>query len=214
MMKKLLWFLVPFIVAFAAGFFYLSTNTLEPATSTLLPSQSPDILFENPPAQSLKGQIVSKTGDVSRQARTATESAKLEDSKPVLQGEEFETGDNGSLSILFTNVLSVLLSPKSKITFAQTLPQNLVLVQNGGTIDYKQEGTNIVSIRALSLLIRGNSARIKVQVDEENQSLTASVISGSITVAYDDLNHASHLKNITSGEKLIFDETTRTIKVQ
>jgi len=212
--KKALWLLLPFIFAFTGGYYYFTQLNrswpLLPATS---PSPTATAIFENPPIESLIGQITSKAGDISWVSRTATASAKLTDVKPVLQGEEYETGDSGTLSVLFPNILSVEMLPKSKVKFAQTLPQNLVLVQMAGTVNFKQEGTNIISIRALGILIRENSAEVKVTIDAKSEVVAALVLKGTITVAYEDLNHTSYLKNIASGEQLTFDDTTRTVIV-
>lgn len=210
-MKNKFWFFVPF----AFGFFLtivwygMQTGTLQQFVGQN--KVEPKISFESPPPQSLRGKITSISGEIMWQSRTATESAKLTSNPEVLQGEEFETQDDANISFGFPNVLIAAMRPKSKLRFAQTLPVNLVAVQEMGAVSYKQTGEIPVSVRVLGLLIRGDKADFTVSVDDKGRYVTVNVASGSIKIAYDDLQYVSYTKTFKSKVEIVFDNTTRQV---
>lgn len=167
----------------------------------------------NAPKESLRGTITSMTGEVKWESRIATEAAKITVPITVQQGESLSTGEAGTLSLLFDKNLQIDFSPKTEIGIIQTLPADLVFFQKSGTADYKKLSTTPVSIRALHLLIE-NGGQVMISVDGEVGVVTLNVVSGTSTVAYNDINNISRVLEVDAGKKLIFNDDTRRAVVK
>jgi hypothetical protein len=169
--------------------------------------------LDTPPSQSLQGEITSLFGEVEWQSRTATQPAKITKPRQVQQGEEVKTLDSGQLTIVFPNIAGIAVHPKTEIDIIQTLPTNILIGQNSGTADYKKLDNNSLSVRSQNLLIKINQGEIMISVDENKPYITANVITGSVTVAYNDMNFITKLIAVSSGESLLFRTDTKRATV-
>jgi len=162
------------------------------------------------PSDSLRGSVLSFSGSVGWESRTATPMTKLAKKRIIQQGEALETKDDGSVRVQFPNTATLDLSSDTHIDFAQTLPINLVLGQTKGTTTYtKAENRIPLSIRALDLLINIASGSSQIIVDPDQNLVTVNVTSGQATAAYDDTKYISHVITIPQGQQFVFDDGGR-----
>lgn len=210
-MKNLLLLLVSILIGISViiGYYGLKKNTGNVTNVTIPKDQQTIFLVEQAPSESKKGIISSMSGTVEWESRIATIPAQLTTQVPIKQGESLITADDGQVSMNFSDIGSVILAPKSKIEFIQTLPDNFVVNQSTGTIHYQKTGSTPMAIRSFHLLITMTGA-VTITVDKDTGIITVTVNSGSITAGFNDLQYVSHVININSGQKYIFDDTLRT----
>lgn len=165
---------------------------------------------ENAPIDSLKGEIISMSGDINWQSRIATESVPLTSIVPIQQGESIETKKNGIIKIPFANALVLTVFPDTFVGFSQTLPLNVVLSQPQGIISVTKTGKIPISIRALGALINIEEGESLITVDNENDKIKLTVDIGKTTIAFNDKDYISNIVSVSEGHILIFDNTSRT----
>ncbi len=168
--------------------------------------------IEKPPSQSLKGIILAMTGEIGWQSRVATEAATIINPAPLQQGEVIRTGETGELTLEFKNVAGIDVLPETQLEFSQTLPVNFVVWQASGSAEFKKLGNVPVSVRAEHLLIKQNDGNMSIGVDSANLLVNINIISGSISVAYNDLNNVSHIVNAASGKRITFNDAKRVVE--
>lgn len=179
-------------------------------------SPLPKIPFylDTAPTQSLKGAIVSLSGNVFWQSRIATEPAQVKKPIELQQGEAVITKDDGRATIVFNNKLNASVSPKTEVDLIQTLQENILLEQDTGNAIYDNLSDASFSIRSRNLLIRVNNGSISLSVDNTNPFITVYVKKGSVTAAYNDVNYITRLFTITQGNSLIFETDTKTADIE
>lgn len=203
-------FLAGLVIALIA--FKPSTDPAPVVQNSASPSATPfSFSIDDPPTQTLQGQILNSSGEIKWQSRSATEAAQLTQKVPILQGEQLETGDNGHLTLQFPDVSQIRLNPESKLYVAQTLPANLLFDQKIGSATYQKLGQLPVSIRSGFLLIKQNEGILTVETDADY--ITVSVNQGSATIAYNDADFVSQLVEIKAGDQLIADRSARAVEV-
>lgn len=194
---------------FIVGYLYTSLYKNEQVrVSPLIFTQ---FSIETPPSQSQKGEITSLSGSVLWQSRTATEAAKIITQQKVQQGEQITTGDTGEVVIRFDQLAEATLSPKSQISFIQTLPHLLVFAQNLGDVVYKNETSDALSVRVLHLLLEEQTGEMTVSINPLRPVVTVTVTKGIVRAAFNDLYYNSSVVTISEGHIFYFnDETRRT----
>ena len=206
-----------FVAYFLLGIFLIFS--FRQLTETIkfheLNSPLPQFSFslDTPPSQSLQGAITFLSGEVEWQSRTATEPAKITKPRQVRQGEEIKTLDTGQTTIVFSDIADITVYPKTDINIIQTLPSNILIGQNNGAADYKKLDGNPLTIRSQNLLIKINQGEIMISVDENKPYITVNVITGSVSVAYNDINFITKLIAVSSGENILFRTDTGRITV-
>lgn len=204
-MKYILLFLLSVLIGFTSFVIYRKYSVSHIKTP---PYRAKPFSLDVPPAKSLKGQIESMTGDIEWQSRSATEPAKLTQKKPVLQGEEFWTKEDGTLNIRFENVVEITADANTHLNIVQTLPMNFVVLQDSGAAAYKKSPAAApTSIRTLHVLTQLNDGEADVEVDDT--AITLTVKTGSVTVAYNDKKNISRVVTINGGNTYTFDDKTR-----
>src|SRR4051794_20941381 len=104
LMKKLFIFLSSIIIGFLLVFIYKTFSpTKQVETLQKQTEQASHFSIENPPSNSLKGEIATFSGEVQWQSRTATEGAKLDAVRPLQQGENIIT-KKGTALLQFPNI--------------------------------------------------------------------------------------------------------------
>lgn len=203
-------FVAGLVIALIA--FRPSTDSEPVVQSSAAPSATPfSFSVDEPPAQTLQGQILNSSGDIKWQSRSATEAAKLTQKVPIRQGEQLETGEDGRLTLQFPGISQIRLNPESKLYLAQTLPANLLFDQKTGSATYQKLGQPPVSIRAGFLLIKQNDGQLSVEVDVDY--ITVSVTQGSATIAYNDADFVSQVVDIKVGDRLVADRQAREVEI-
>lgn len=165
--------------------------------------------LENAPSDSLRAKIATLSGQVKWQDRVATQPSEIKGPEVIQQGEELTTGSDGKLELEIPSGVLITASPKTNIAFIQTLPQNIVLSQTTGKAQYQKTGTNPVSVRIDRLLVEIQSGQITISISETKLTTTIDIQAGTITVAYNDLQNVSNVRQIQSGKEFIFNNSTR-----
>lgn len=208
MLKKLLLFLIFFSLGVALVFaadFMVSNNTIQ----KLNPAIKSKFSIDNPPSDSLKGKISSLSGTVSFQPRSKDYATLINAPVEILQGEDLNTGGNGSATVIFDRIGEISLLENTQISFIQTLPQNFVISQKQGTATFQKTGNIPFSVRGLDLLINLESGKVSVNVDSDNSIITVDVLEGSVSAAFNDTDNLSNVITIESPRRYIFNNNTK-----
>jgi len=210
--KKTLLFVPIFLIVTAGiiiSFRIYQTDQAPPAKKTLPPTSH--FSLAKAPSDSVTGTISSLTQTVKWESRTATQAAPLSIPYPSIeQGELLITDKNGEATINFPTIGSVMLFPKTTLSFIQTLPLNFVVEQPEGEALYTKTGTVPISVRSLHLLINQNSGIMDVYVDKDLERVRVGMEQGTATVAYNDTDYTSHIVTVAEGTVFSFDDNTRT----
>lgn len=183
------------------GFFIFEKVSVKPHKEPV--AKVEPFSIETPPKESLKGTVTELSGDVEWQSRVATEPAKLRSKGSVAQGEEYWTKEDGLIEFDFPQMAIIGLSENSHINFVQTLSDHFVVGQDGGAAVYTMDSSAApLSVRALSLLIQQNSGKMRVDI---TNTVDISVTSGSVIVAYNNIDNVSTLVKIEEGNTFSFD---------
>lgn len=216
-MKTILLFIFSF---FLGIILVLGYNLLFPGKKSapvLLPI-SPTITtkfsLEEAPDKSLRGTIISYSGIVDWQSRTATQPAKLTELKTIQQGEALTTGDDGKVTLQIPGVASISALPNSTINFIQTLPENLVIEQNSGSASYRSDGKTPISIRSFDLLTIVQNGMVTVSVDKNQHISTVTVQKGSVTEGFNDTQNLSNVITVAEGYQFIFNNDKKSGFIQ
>lgn len=206
-----------FITYFLLGIFLIFSfrKVTQTITSQQLKSPLPEFSFslDNAPSESLKGQILTLSGDVGWQSRITTEPAKITKPIPIQQGEGIETLDSGVVELAFSNSADIIIDPKTEINIIQSLPANILIGQNSGLANYKKLGEVPLSVRSNDLLVKINQGEITISVSEKQPYTTVDVTNGSATVGYNDTNFVTQILDITSGKSLLFNTDNKKAKI-
>jgi hypothetical protein len=170
--------------------------------------------LQKAPLNSIKGKVISLSGDVNWLSRTATQSASLENPRIIQQGEELSTGENGTITVDFPSFANLSLSSDSHVSMIQLLPTNFVFNQYKGTIVYDSLGKTTVSVISPSLLTNLKKGTIEVSTDQDTTTTTVTAQKGTATVAYEDSNNQSNVITILEGQQFIFDTSLRQGSLQ
>jgi hypothetical protein len=178
---------------------------LPPATNPQIKSR---FSLTHAPAATLKGNIISLSGDTKWQSRIATQPAQLTQPIALAQGEEITTGTNGKMEITFPKGITMDLSSNSDVEIIQTLPQSILFAQKSGTIQYTKTESSPLSIRSNNLLIDLQNGTITVTMTGDISTITVS--KGTISTAYNNVDTKSIVTSVSSGEQFIYNNTTKT----
>ncbi len=212
-MKSLVIFFLYFFLGIFLIFSFKRVNQIIYSQELNTPIATSSFSLDVAPGESLRGTIVSLSGDVLWQSRTATEPAKINKPMQIQQGEGIKTLEKGKALVIFANIANLSIDPKTEINFTQTLPTNILIEQNSGTVEYMKLNNNPLSVRSLDLLTQINSGSIVAFISENQPYIIINVKSGSITVGYNDINYITQTLDITAGNSLIFKTDTKRVSV-
>lgn len=205
-----------FSLYFSLGLFLIFSykRVIQTVTSQQLktPISSSSFSLENAPSESLRATIVSLSGDVSWQSRTATQPAEIFKPIQIQQGEKIVTKENGRAKIVFSGKAEIILNPKTEIDFIQTLPGNILIEQVSGFAEYNAL-TDALNVRSQGLLIKISTGNVSMSVSESEPYLTADVKTGSITAGYNDLNYITKVSEANAGERLIYRTDVKKVNL-
>lgn len=202
----LAFFSIGFLVVFV--FQYTKVTTQHP-TKKFVPTTR--FSLENPPKNSIEGNIISMKGDIFWQSRTASESVKILDPQELKQGEAIETKLDSTLNFEFPGVVKVTALENSSLEFTQTIPDDFVVKMASGTVTFEKTGDKVpVSIRTGSLLIKLQAGKSLISKDPDIQTTTVEAIKGMTIVAFNDSTYTSNVVDLKQGQKFVFDNTGKT----
>lgn len=166
--------------------------------------------LQKAPLQSLSGYISTLSGTVLWESRIATEPAVITMPRQIQQGEEIDTKEDGSTTILFNTVGSILIQPNTQLQFIQTLPTSLVVSQNSGTVTYNLTSTSQpFSVKSLSLITQISNGVSSIKVDQSNSRVTITVLSGFVTAAFNDIHNMSNVVPVPFGNIFIYNAASQ-----
>jgi len=213
--KYFLIFLLGVFIVGIVGYFFFKMKKEE---KVVIPSPTPvasvvtksNFSLTEAPSESLKGEITKMMGEVKILGRVATEASVLAPtSTQVQQGENYITGEGGSLSINFKNAVTMDLSEKTEVDIIQTLPANIVFSQVAGMADYKIATESSVTIRT-SYLLTELHGEANISRDSDRQLVTVAIKSGNAIMAYNDKYYLIHKVVISEGQTYTFNYGKRT----
>lgn len=207
-------FLVFFLIGvlITAGYGLIATRTDSPIKNIInIPALS-GFSIENAPSQSIRGNILSMSGEVRWQSRVATEAAEITSSVILQQGEQIATGETGQVKIEFPGACLINIGSGAQIDFVQSLPVDLVMLQASGSANFVKTGDVPVTVRALHVLIKQNAGEMGVGVDQDNSLVNINIIRGSITVAFNDLQNVTKVLNFEANRRVSFNDLTRSFE--
>jgi ferric-dicitrate binding protein FerR (iron transport regulator) len=208
-MKRFFLFFFALLIGIAlyAGY---KTYSVKPKPVTKKPAlKASAFSIERAPEVSLLGVMKELSGYVAVQSRIATESAKIIAPVPLQQGELVETGSDGRVTVQLPGAADAMLSPDSSLELVQTIPAAMLLRQEAGSISYAKNGTIPVSIRSMHLLTKLTDGVATVSANQDDQTVTIAVTSGSITVAFNDSDSVTNALTIHAGDQYVFDDSLR-----
>jgi hypothetical protein len=216
-MKLIFIFISTCILGSIFAFFFLqfSPKSLTLSYSVPTPVSIPFKFYpEIPPKESLVGQVSTVSGEILWKSRTATQSSLLENISEIKQGESLVTKSDSRISVRVKDILALQIFPDSEIAFIQTLPQNIVLHQKTGMVFYNRLGSVPVSVRSLHLLTNIDGSDLLVTVDSDQKIIYLDLYSGTVTLAYNDLNYVTTSRTFSSGVRIIFNDSVRRLTVK
>lgn len=187
-----------------------------PRDSQILKPFFPRTLFsiENAPSQSLFGKVVSVSGNVSWQSRTASFATLIKSWVKLQQGEEINVQNNGKATIDFPQVVKVTVLANTQLNFIQTLPANFVVKQAQGQSIYDKNGAIPLSVRALDLLVNVEAGVCSISVDKDTKDIIVAVNSGSAMIAFSDTDNNTNILTINKGKQYLFNNDTKLGKIR
>lgn len=217
--KNIFLFIVSVVIGIAVVILYVKiTNGQETLqTNYQTPTSQPVSSFslDNPPKDSLLGNIATMSGIIDWQSRVATQTAKLTDLRTqIVQGEMLQTGIGSSINVQFPTCCSLYMYPQTQLNFIQTLPANVVIQQTSGITEYVVTNSIPVAIRSLDLLTNINSGDILFSVSNTQPIITVFVKKGSMQASYNDLNYNSTVIPVYAGQTFYFNDQTREESVE
>lgn len=185
-------------------------ETPAPKTESIVKETAldPKALLNNPPKDSIKGELTSLNGELKWQSRAASKSAEITQLQPLQQGELIETGDNGTAAITF-DTTTVELSPKSSLEFPQTLPGKFMFVQRSGEVLYENSERAALSVRVRALIALLTTGSMNISILEDEPTITIENIKGTVEVAYNNSNLESHVFTLKPGDVFSFNTEER-----
>jgi len=212
--KIILILLVSLIFGLGLTFLYFNFQTGPKTISYTIPTPTPaqfEFLLDQPPKDSLIGEISSPSGQIDWQSRTATTAAALTATTAIQQGESLITKSKSSVSVTFSDTVLINIFADSDLTFAQTLPVNLLISQTRGSARYQPSGTIPVSVRTLHLLTNIGGGDVIITLDPKLPFVYLDIYQGSVTLGFNNLQFISQRTDISSGRRVVYNDVTRKL---
>lgn len=214
-MKYIILFIIFVFLGFGLMFVFFQSKP-----KTIVPSQTmvqevkqavaPTFSIDSPPSESLKGEITSQSGNLLWESRTATVPGELKNTRQIQQGEKLITLEKSTATVNFANIGSIIFSEKSDVSFIQTLPINLVVQQNRGTVEYTVNGNTPLSVRIRSALVTTVSGTIKITMTDGESTILISTPSGAAQIGYNDKDYISRVFTLREGQVYEYNSDERT----
>lgn len=217
-MKNIIIFIPFVLIGLSASWLYLNkAQFIKPAPLSAInptPTTTPiPYSYALPPSEALTGSVLAFKGDVKWLSRTATQSAAFILPQAITQGESLVTGLDSRVKIDFASVATVEASQNTNLEFIQTLPAALVLRQNQGQADYSQNSSVPIDIRSNFLLLRLAAAHLTLTIHPTGAYTTGVVFTGSVTLAYNDLQQVSRASTVLAGNSFTLNNQTRRLVI-
>lgn len=194
------------ILGLTAVFAFRSWQVSRIPTLPFTPETSVTTL--TPPTQSLQGIILSQRGVVKKLGRGQTEFAPIDATKPILQGEIVITENYARANIRIGTIGAVILDASSEVDFVNLIPENLVIHQKEGNIQY--DTTQPLSVRSLHMLLtlfKGSG-----RVTARNGLISVTISDGEARLAMVDNDNNTHVWSLTEGQTAMVNDEKQTVE--
>lgn len=180
--------------------------------SKFVPHEISTILY--PPKNAITANIFNITDNVKKQGRLDDTYKSILNKADFFQGESLVTEKNGSSDISFDKILNTTIFSDSQLDYVNGLSQSFVLRQPKGKVSYAVYDTNgLISIRSLALLTQlSKNTNATIITDTDKQTVTVIINNGMAKIAFSDSKYNTIVKNIKTGEKVIFDNKKQTLE--
>jgi hypothetical protein len=209
-------YIITFLLYFALGIFIFASykEISKIINSQKLTSPLPEITFSlnSAPSESLKANITYRSGRVKWQSRTATQASEIKDKIQIQQGEDVITTDNAKATAEIPDILKIDIEEKSQINFIQTLPENILIEQKEGTVNYEKLDNNQITVRIDKLIIKLINGSIKVVADDESPFVAVDV-DGNVTAAFNSINLTTKTIDVPKNKRLIYNKESKTARI-
>jgi len=211
-MKNIGLLIMSFIIGGGVVFGYSVLKIHTSPQITPVPKKTTPSTFsiEKPPSESLKGSIASRSGTLLWESRTATIPATLTNDVPIQQGERLITENDGSATVNFDSVGTIMFSQNADLSFVQTLPVNFVVQQQKGTVNYMINSNTPLSVRVRSALITKTSGTIQVTVTDDDPIILISTIKGPAQIGFNDLDYVSQVFTLRENQVYEYNSDEHT----
>ncbi len=210
-MKNVFLAAIFFFVGFAAVLGYRYMHKMAAAVVPVAHVTSPSPTFTlNPPSQSVSATLTIFHNKVSQLTRTADSYQEATNGGQILTGESIATDEKGAAVATVSGIVTTTLGSNTELVFANLFPEDMVLQQKGGKIQYDVTDTGLpVAVRALHTLVSINSGTTIINVIDSDMSIT--VKTGSLKFALVDNNNNTHVWELSAGHRANIDDPTRSV---
>jgi hypothetical protein len=208
-----------FVGAFFLGFVIILSVSYIRAQQTKMPFEKtplqkntflePTLALE-PPANALNGYLTIIKGKVDKLSRSDSEYKEAVNGSKVLIGESVATKDAASAFIAIEGYVDTRLSANSEVSYANLFPENTVLLQKMGEVEYTI--IRPISVRVLHTLVSMQQGMETIEMN--GSTVSVKVTSGSAKIALVDLDNTTKVYELSAGKKATINDEKRTVKVQ
>jgi spore germination protein YaaH len=176
---------------------------------TLIP---PATFVMQPPTDALVGSILIQSGEVMKFGRLDEEYQPMPLAAPVLQGESYMTGTNGTISFLFDQRGEITMEQSSELSFLSLLPPVTLLRQKKGTVHYVITDTKSPwTLRVLHAIVAMHTGSIDVTSTGSIARVT--VISGRAVIGAIDPDNKTSVYTLSAGQSASISQIRQSISV-
>jgi len=168
----------------------------------------------NPPQQAVIATLVQTTGKVEKLSRNDGEFYEASPGASIYQGEAVATQARSNAMIDVGGLINITLEGFSEVSFANLLPDGLLLHQKSGRATYIITGSvQPVSVRVPGAVAEISTGEITVRIADPDVYII--VKSGSVKIAAVDSENFTRVTTLLAGESAVIDgATNRVEKIQ
>ena len=191
------------------GFQYLRTRQIiVPVVTAPKTTPTPQPTFALvPPSEAVSGTLAVLSGHAEKFSRNDTEYKEASTGAQILVGESIATKDNSIAAATVSGIVSVTMNPSTELVFANLFPNDFMLQQKSGKIDYLV--AKPISVRVLHSLVTINSGEMIINSIDTDMSIT--VKTGSVKFALVDNNNNTNVWNLKAGQRANIDDSYRQV---
>ena len=218
-MKNLLLPLFAFLLGFGGAFGFQFIRMQQVGTKEIAspitnqPAPEPTLALR-PPSEALSGILTLISGHTQKFSRGETEYKEASTGAEILLGESIATNANSSATAEVAGIVKVNFGPMAELVFANMFPENFLLQQKNGKIEYV--ATRPISVRALHALVSmepaspaGGPGNVVITIIDTDISVT--VKSGSVKLAVVDTDNNTRVYTLTTGQRANVDDEAREV---
>ncbi len=210
-MKNILLVLLAFLLGFGGVMEYHYLRTKQTATivaPTTTSRVTPEPTFALvPPSQAVSGILTVTSGQAEKFSRNDTQYREASSGAQILIGESVATKENSTAAASVSGIVRVNMGPTAELVFANLFPDDFVLQQTTGKIEYFVDAP--ISVHALHSLVSMNPGDFILNIIDTDMSIT--VNTGSVKFALVDNDNNTNVWNLNAGQRANIDDAARQV---